>query len=347
MNNLPRKLIYQDRSALSDFTGASGLYREIRDVLEGLLHSQPAPYMTALPEMREKEMLEIFNSAHYYAVLATHDAGAVDFFRNLGMHVSNKLDFQVALLILALQKDKNELQGKVLSRFVRYLNPLLSAVLVKYKSQNRLFACHLSPCPPPVASLDVDWEEATASFSLDKVEKILALWPTKDEKKKVLHQIWTAALVAQEESSHSEKCMYIKMLQGALEDGDGTLLDATTYYATVIGSLNKENAALKEQNAALKEKEQAIALHTEQGTGCDTHWVRMVVDYAKNRLTWDEAKPFRNMLNHLLRGKADEALFGMVDEIENRFQQQKKLGDVNIDHAGNVFVNPQNVNNHG
>lgn len=347
MNNLPRKLIYQDRTALSDFTGENELYREISGVLEGLLHSQPGPHIAAFPAMLEQEILEMFNNAHYYAVLATNDAGALDFFRNFGKYVGSMLDFQVALLILVLQKDKNELQRKVLKQFVRHLNPLLSAVMVKYKSQNRLFTHNLTPCPPPVARLDIDWDEATASFSRDKVEKILSLWHTKDEKKKVLHQIWTAALVAQEESSHSEKCMYIKMLQGALEDGDGTLLDATTYYATVIGTLNRENAALKEENAALKGERQALEVHTAQDTPCDAQWVRLVVDYAKSRLAWDEAKPFRNMLNQLLRGKADCSLFDMVDEIEQHFHREKKLGDVNIDQANHVFVNPQNVNCHG
>ena len=76
-------------------------------------------------------------------------------------------------------------------------------------------------------------------------------------------------------------------------------------------------------------------------------WVRQVVDYAKNRHDWPEAKPISEMLNHLLRGKGDKALFDMVDEIELHFHQLKKRSDVNIDQAGNVFVNPQNVNNHG
>lgn len=340
MINLPRKLVYTDKTNLSDFTEENELNRDIRDVLEGYLQFRRGYFSPVVPAMQEKEILDIFNNAYYFAVLAANDAGALDFFRNCDKYGSAMIGFQVTLVILALQKNKNDLVRKVLKNFMHKLNPLLNGVLLKFESAGQLMSMDLSPCPPAIGQLEVDWEDVTASFNRDKVLKILSLWKTKDEKKKVLHQIWVAALVLQEESTHSEKCMYIKMLQGALEDGDGTLVDATTYYATVIGGLNKENAALKEEKAALE-------VQTEQAVDCDAHWVRQVVDYAKNRYDWPEAKPFSDMLNYLLRGKGNQALFDMVDEIELHFHQEKKRSDVNIDQAGNVFVNPQNVNNHG
>ena len=336
MINLPRKLVYTDRTRLSDFMEENELNREIRIVLAGFLHFRRGYFSPVSLEMQEKEILDIFNNAYYFTILAANDVGALGFFHNCDKYGSALIGFQVALVILALQKDKNRLVRKVLKHFMHNLNPLLNDVLVKFKSQDKSFFTDFSPCPPAVSQLNVDWEEVTDSFSREKVVKILSLWKTREEKKKVLHQIWTSALVLQEESSHSEACMYIKMLEGALEDGDGTLVDAATYYATVIGGLNKQNAALKEEKAALEAQ-------PVQGTECDAYWVRKVVDYAKGRHSWLEAKPFHEMLNHLLRGTSSRELFDMVDEIEEYFHHKEKQV-INMEKAENVIVSPHNVN---
>lgn len=341
MINLPRKLVYTDRTCLSDFTEENELYREIAFVLEGILRFQCNYFSQESDGALEKNMLSIFNNGFYLSILATNDAQAMDFFMNCDKYGSAFHGVQVALVMLALQDKKNEQTKKILGKFECMLNPLLMQVIHKFRSQGRTFCLDFSPCPPMVAQLRVDWEEVTGMFNPDKVLKIISLWKSKDDRKKVLHRIWGAAGILQDGATYSEACTYLRILEDTLDGGDGSLVSVARYYANEIGRLNKENAALKEEKELLKSQ----MIPTSSSENYD--WVRQVVDYAKNRHDWPEAKPISEMLNHLLRGKGDQALFDMVDEIELHFHQLKKRSDVNIDQAGNVFVNPQNVNSHG
>lgn len=331
MINLPRQLVYTDRTALSDFVDANELNREIAFVLEGILSFQCSQFAPVVEGMVEKNMLSIFNNAHYLAILATHDAQAMDFFLNCDKYGSAFHGVQVALVILALQAEKTEQTRNILGHFECMLNPLLMQVILKFRSQGRTFQTDFSPCPPPVAGLAVDWEKVTAMFNPDKVVKIISLWKTKDERKKVLHRIWSAAGILQDGASYSEACAYLRMLDNALDEGDGSMVNVARYYANEMSRLNREVNMLKEEKAALEARGRAVS--------DDMAWVRKVVDYAKGRHSRSEAEPFRHMLDHLFRGTGTPELFAMVDEIEAHFnQKEEQERSIGIDKAG-TFIN--------
>ena len=333
MINLPRKLVYTDRTRLSDFMEENELNREIGFVLEGILRFQ-CNYFSPTPDgFIENNMLSIFNNAYYLSILAANDTEALDFFQNCDKYGSAFHGVQVALIILSLQEEKNEQMKKILGHFECLLNPLLMQVIHKYRAKGQTFSLDFSPCPPPVSQLTVDWEKVTAMFNPEKVVKIISLWKTKDERKKVLHRIWGAAGILQDGASYSEACAYLRILDNALDDGDGSLVNVARYYANEISRLNKEIAALKEEKASM-----AKAMEH------DTHWVRKVVDYAKDCEDWKEAKPYHDMLNEVLRESEDKDVFQMVGEIKQHFRQKRKKEmsiektETFINQAGNVYL---------
>ena len=339
MINLPRNLVYTDRTALTDFTDENGLYREIAFVLEGILQFQCSYYAPASSELVEKNILCIFNNAYYMAILATHDAEAPLFFQNYDKYGSGFHSMQVALVLLALQEEKTEQTKMILAIMERVLNPLLLQLILKCREEKKTYRMDFSPCPPPVSSLKVDWEKATGNFNPEKVVKIISLWKTKDDRRKVLHCIWRTAGILQDGASYSEACAYLRMLDQALEDGDGSLVNVARYYANEISRLNKELNLLKEEKASLQAKVNMPA---------NTAWVRTVVDYAKGMSNRNEALPFLHMLEHIFRGTGTPELFAVVDEITEHFdrkeEKEKSFGigqtDTFINRAENIYLVP-------
>lgn len=332
MVNLPRKLVYTDRTALSDFMDENELNREIIDVLRGILSFQGSNCFPVFSEVVEENALAIFNKAYYLCVLATNDPESFGVFQNGCRYGTDFHGMQVALVLLSLQEKRNEQMKKILLQFTSGLNELLQKVLRKFRDNGITFRTDFSPCPPAIAQLDVDWEKVTETFSRDRMVKIISLWKTKDERKKVLHRIWDAAGILQDGARYSAACAYLRMLDKALDEGDLSFLNMARLCAGEMSILREENTALKEENEALKAKLAQPSVTTD-----DRHWVRRVVDYAKSRHDWHEAKPFHEMLNHQLRGKGDPELFRMVDEIEHHFRQEKKRHQ-NIDSVG-TFIN--------
>ena len=339
MINLPRNLVYTDRTALTDFTEENGLYREIAFVLEGILQFQCSYYAPASSELVEKNILCIFNNAYYMAILATHDAEAPLFFQNYDKYGSGFHSMQVALVLLALQEEKSEQTKMILTNMESVLNPLLLQLILKCREEGKTYRMDFSPCPPPVSSLKVDWEKATGNFNPEKVVKIISLWKTKDDRRKVLHCIWRTAGILQDGASYSEACAYLRMLDQALEDGDGSLVNVARYYANEISRLNKELNLLKEEKASLQAKVNMPA---------NTDWVRTVVDYAKGMSNRNEALPFLHMLEHIFRGTGTPELFAVVDEITEHFdrteEKEKSIGigqtDTFINRAENIYLVP-------
>ena len=133
MINLPRHLVYADRTALSDFMNENELNREIGFVLEGMLRFQCSYFAPVADGVVEKNMLAIFNNAYYLAILATHDAEAMDFFQNCDKYGSAFHGVQVALVILALQTQKTERTRKILGQFECIINQLLMQVINKFR----------------------------------------------------------------------------------------------------------------------------------------------------------------------------------------------------------------------
>jgi hypothetical protein len=315
------------------------LNREIGFVLEGMLRFQCGYYPASSDMLVEQNMLSIFNHAYYLCTLAAHDEQADTYFQNCDRYGARFQSVQVALVILALQAQKTELMKKILADFEYMLNALLIQIIHKFRQQGMTFRTDFTPCPPPISKLSVDWAKVTAMFNPDKVVKIISLWKTKDERRKVLHCIWRTAGILQDGASYSEACAYLRMLDQALEDGDGSLVNVARYYANEISRLNKELNLLKEEKA----RQQANA-----NLPANTAWVRTVVDYAKGRASRNEAQPFLHMLEHIFRGTGTPELFAVVDEISEHFdrkeEKEKSFGisqtDTFINKAENIYLVP-------
>lgn len=313
MINLPRELIYQDCKNLKDFVNANELYKALYDYLDDELSRMKDPSLgrrMADGRFRDEFILSAFNDAFYFCILVFNDANAV----NLWENYSSVYSRQTILVILSLLRNKNDSVDKMLDRFSPRLRPCYKDIVNDFKAKGQTFYMKLTPRLPDLNSPDNDWGKLTKGFDKEMIWEILGLWKDNKDKCKVCNKIWDAY-----------RC-------------------SATYGLLFV---ELDDNFFKELIEMYFDSEPSPVLPVTTSSSENYDWVRQVVDYAKNRYDWSEAKPFSDMLNYLLRGKGNQALFDMVDEIELHFHQEKKRSDVNIDQAGNVFVNPQNVNNHG
>ena len=105
-----------------------------------------------------------------------------------------------------------------------------------------------------------------------------------------------------------------------------------------IGTNDKHNGRLIESllSGLLKD---ADRLQSEQQTppaqqvhAEPTFTLSQIVEYAKTRVAWEDARPIVGMLNMMLRGCASREDIEQVDSIEKEFRQRM---------YGNVFQNSQ------
>ena len=332
MINLPRKLVYDEQPVLKNYLSGNelnkALYHVVLDVRNGQMRKGMFTRLFSERELWcETRSVDVFNHAYYLCILAANDLQFSRYFCRVERYGISYYASQMAIAILALQAEKTWNVRSFLHENENKLRHPFLSVVEKFRAQGRTFKMNFALRELKRESLEqVDWEKVTAGFDSKTIQRIIGFWNDDSDRRAVCERIWCAYRI-----SPRNNMPYV-----GVDDSFflGLLKNMKTTEITSVEEIHEEEVEV------LPEK-----LTTSSSENYD--WVRQVVDYAKNRHDWPEAKPISEMLNHLLRGKGDKALFDMVDEIELHFHQLKKRSDVNIDQAGNVFVNPQNVNNHG
>lgn len=325
MINFPRQLIYQNRQDIEDYITGCELNKAVYDFIgEKLPHFHP-------------RMLGIFNDAYCLCIMI---AGDINFrhnkkyyFRKLEMESSPEacsIALSVAYVILAFLSKKTMPVLEFLAFYHYDLLEPLSGFCDDFCKRGIMYDLDLRPCPccADDGSLEhLDWRSVTDGFDRVNILKVVDLWHRKEDKLKVLARIQKA------------------MCPSGTENGVASPRFMDWLRRTIGGTHTFD---LHPRMLQVQETENRC---TEGVAGVDdSDWVRKVVDYAKGQLNWEEAKPFRDMLNHLLRGSGDENLFEMVDEIEKHFHQKEQqrglhIGQVNGPVIGSTgachFTNPQ------
>lgn len=331
MINLPKILIYQDRTDLQDYLDGNELNKALYDALLPLVTGNSILNMISQAlSLRNVRILAAFNRAYYLCTLADNDPDACLYIADYRNYDYDYDAYGMALAILSLQRNPSDNVRCVLKSCKRDLIPPYCMVVQSFRDRGKTFDMNFSVRLPDLDSLVIDWEKATRGFDRSTIERLVGLGADCAESRALCRKIWDAY-----KASSRQNMPHVEVNDSFF---------STIYYQRYGGEPENLNIVEKDK-PSLQENTQTevpVIVPTD-----DRYWVRRVVDYAKGCYDWAEAKPFRDMLNHLLRGTADDGLFSMVDEIEAHFHQTKKQNSVNIDQAGNVFVNPQNVNNHG
>ena len=75
-----------------------------------------------------------------------------------------------------------------------------------------------------------------------------------------------------------------------------------------------------------------------------TFTLSTIVEYAKTRVTWEEARPIVEMLNRMLRGCASREDIQLVDSIEEEFMNRMMVGiqvknaEIEVKSPGNYIA---------
>lgn len=333
MISLPRELIYQDRKSIDDYTSGNELNKALHRELFGLLCERNKIRMAVeclLGTAFADKILDAFNRAYYYCILVENDRNAA---YDLVYLASSSIDdfdvFCMALAILSLQRNMSRNVEDFLCSNADKLIPPFSGVVHRFRAEGKTFDMNFSIRLPDPASLELDWEKATHGFSKKTIGKLVALGKDAGECRILCRKVWDAY-----RASPHRDMPHVEADEAFFEE------ICARYDGVWVWSGPEEGAPMPE----LPSVAEPVAELPVPSAPDDSYWVRKVVDYAKGRHDWTEAKPFREMLDHLLRGTGTPGLFGMVDEIEEHFRRKEQPNVLNLETAGNVIVGPHNVN---
>jgi hypothetical protein len=325
MNNLPRNLIYADQPVLKPYINGNelnkALYQAVISIRKSMTHPIARLYCS---DWIEPRTVDVFNHAYYLCVLASNDDRCPHYFSKLSQHAISSTAMQMAIAILSLQSEKSDRVQCFLDQHEKKLRMPFLGVVNKFREQGRTVRMNfaLRKLQPELLE-GVDWERITAGFDAATIERIVAFWPDVTERNTVCRSIWQAY-----RQSPSQQMPHI-----CVDD-------------RFFGRLMGEDVQPHKPDDLVMDipVDSLVACLEGREVGADDHgWVRKIVDYAKDRITWAEARPFRDMLNYMLRGTTDTSLFALVDEIEqHHLQAQKK--ETSIERVGTFIASVGTLN---
>lgn len=192
MINLPRQLIYQDRHVLEDYTAGNELNQALYDALRSIKHPSLLQRWKGVPALSDDDILRIFNDAYYLCMVMSNDERYILHNSRFREQVSSVYAWQVALVILSLQKHLTQNAKKHLYLYKcrnEITEPFLH-VLDSFIKRGSAFWMNFHLQLPDVYTLEIDWEVATRGFNVDIIKGILRLWSDVYDRREVCRKIY-------------------------------------------------------------------------------------------------------------------------------------------------------------
>lgn len=193
MINLPRQLIYQNRTELSDYLVGNELNQAIYDALKSI---QPGSWWERLfksSALSDEEILSIFNDAYYLCIIICNDKHFKPYPRLLDEKGIFRYAWYVALVVLSLQRHPNENAERHCVYYADSVKQPFLGVLNSFRHKGRNFWMDFAPMVPPAykfnCGLTMDWEKVTHGFDVDIIKGTLRLWPSYKDKLTVAGQM--------------------------------------------------------------------------------------------------------------------------------------------------------------
>lgn len=198
MINLPRQLIYQDRHVLEDYTAGNELNQALYDALRSIKHPSLLQRWKGVPALSDDDILRIFNDAYYLCMVMSNDERYILHNSRFREQVSSVYAWQVALVILSLQKHLTQNAKKHLYLYKcrnEITEPFLH-VLDSFIKRGSAFWMNFHLQLPDVYTLEIDWEVATRGFNVDIIKGILRLWSDVRNRLSVCRKIYNELAIS-------------------------------------------------------------------------------------------------------------------------------------------------------
>lgn len=193
MINLPRQLIYQDRTELSDYLVGNELNQAIYDALKSIQSGSWWERLFKSSALSDEEILSIFNDAYYLCIIICNDKHFKPYPRLLDEKGISHYAWYVALVVLSLQRHPNENAERHCVYYADSVNQPFLSVLNSFRHKGRNFWMDFAPMVPPAykfnCGLTMDWEKVTHGFDVDIIKGTLRLWPSYKDKLTVARQM--------------------------------------------------------------------------------------------------------------------------------------------------------------
>lgn len=193
MINLPRQLIYQDRTELSDYLVGNELNQAIYDALKSIQLGSWWERLFKPSSLSDEEILSIFNDAYYLCIIICNDKHFKPYPRLFADKGISLHAWHAAMVILALQRHPNENAERHCVYYADSVNQPFLGVLNSFRHKGRNFWMDFAPMVPPAYKfnyeLTMDWEKVTHGFDVDIIKGTLRLWPLYKDKLTVARQM--------------------------------------------------------------------------------------------------------------------------------------------------------------
>lgn len=351
--NLPREFLWKNIATmdemLGDFPGEQ-LYR----IYLILSKSAAMPYDGIRP-------LKILNEVFYQCTRMLYERVprielkdyAQDIKANLGSTRCTKTVIMLMVYLLKMQSDQSDDVKRMISQLKDYFREpgqyyldmdaedLILESVVDNREMQSIFLT-----PTPCAAKDlygiaIDWHDITQSFSQKAINEILLLWTDKHERLRVLQMIEhafnyrTITLFEKPPTDMANEDFFARSkatlgLDDDREDGIMWFAAPAEDYREMkekIALLEKRNASLESENQRLKSELNMTKKKERQER---SFTLKMMVDYCKNKPSYEYVEHIVAMLYKFIRNGTDEEQ-ALVDSIDEEFVNRK---------CGNNFNGP-------
>ncbi len=220
LTDLPKQLIYTDRKTLDDFLREDDLNKELYNVY---LQVKDKPYYFKFDDVKA------FNEAYYIAVLAMNErkpeSQVKEWYWNAQSHIgwvyAANLVMSMVYAILSLQENKPKRIDKVLEvmQSMHFSKEHFPAFKKLAEQEIRRFNSDLTIHLCPVDKIEnifnddfEGWFDLTDDFDQSNIRKIVSLYPSKEERLKLID------LIEKRQSDHAEYTNRMQTLRQAMYD---------------------------------------------------------------------------------------------------------------------------------
>lgn len=183
---------------MEDYTAGNELNQALYDALRSIKHPSLIQRWKGVPALSDDDILRIFNDAYYLCMVMSNDERYILHNSRFREQVSSVYAWQVALVILSLQKHLTQNAKKHLYLYKcrnEITEPFLH-VLDSFIKRGSAFWMNFHLQLPNVYTLEIDWEVATRGFNVDIIKGILRLWSDVRDRLSVCRKIYNELVIS-------------------------------------------------------------------------------------------------------------------------------------------------------
>lgn len=333
-------MLWTDLQSIEDFYRLDAANRDIFRAYERVRRSHSAAL--------DSRTLMLFNEVYYIMTRIIYeepDAKDVDRYvqgirKDMGWDDSPIVVIVMITALNGLRVDKgiNFSQflfscGAVLysNSWIKYTNMMTPLSELKDYYTRLTYDFQPRPCPiNAVLAKEIDWQAITNDYDKARIEELCNLWPNHVDR-----YLFYMTMEAKSHIANQEEISELRRHEGYLFGQNRSLQSR-------IAELTKENRNLKRRLNYAKHKCSSPLTESDDLKGQQLSLsIESIVQYCKERPTWEDAKEIVTMLLFLNDDKANKQLINSICE---HFRLQRNGGNIFNATVGTVVNQAENVN---